>query len=101
MTMPVKNYRSDLLVRLANPEYAANYLKASLEATLEDGDRESFLLAVRNVAAAQASTQTVTDPSEFADIGLQEQFKDTETLTVETLLSVLDTVGLTLEFKPA
>ncbi|MGF1524008.1 MAG: hypothetical protein ACFBSF_16950 [Leptolyngbyaceae cyanobacterium] len=39
--MPVKDYRSDLLVRLADPEYAAHYLKAALEATLEDGDRVS------------------------------------------------------------
>ncbi|MEL6381888.1 MAG: hypothetical protein AAFQ89_05340 [Cyanobacteria bacterium J06626_18] len=37
--MLVKNYRSDLLVRLADPEYAAHYLKAALEATLEDSDR--------------------------------------------------------------
>ncbi|MEL6381891.1 MAG: hypothetical protein AAFQ89_05355 [Cyanobacteria bacterium J06626_18] len=35
--MPVRDYRSDLLVRLANPEFAALYLKAALDEILKDG----------------------------------------------------------------
>ena len=50
--MPVKDYRTDLLVRLANPDYAALYLKTALNETLKDGDREAFVPALRNVVEA-------------------------------------------------
>jgi DNA-binding phage protein len=93
--MPAKDYHSDLIARLKNPEYAALYLKTALEETLLDGDREAFLLALRNVAEAQAATASVADPTEMADEPLPGK------PTVEMLLSVLDRVGLTMEFKSA
>ncbi len=40
--MPVRDYRIDLLVRLADPDYAALYLKTALDETLKDGDKEAF-----------------------------------------------------------
>ncbi|NJL49967.1 MAG: transcriptional regulator [Leptolyngbyaceae cyanobacterium SM2_5_2] len=99
--MPVKDYRSDLLIRLKNPEYAALYLKTALEETLQDGDREAFLLALRNVAEAQAATPSDADQTEIAGKCLPDQPTVDKTPTVETLLSVLDIVGLRLEFKSA
>ena len=50
--MPTKDYQTDLLQRLANPEYAAQYLKAAFDETLADGDRLAFLLALKNVVNA-------------------------------------------------
>ena len=99
--MPVKDYRSDLITRLKNPEYAALYLKTALEETLLDGDREAFLLALRDVAEAQAATARVADPTEIADEPLPGKPTVDGTPTVEMLLSVLDRVGLTMEFKSA
>ncbi len=43
---PSKSYHNDLLQRLADPAYAAEYLNACLE----DGDEGVFLLALRDVA---------------------------------------------------
>lgn len=99
--MPVKDYRSDLLVRLADPEYAALYLKAALEATLEDGDREAFVLALSNVAEAQEMARTTANGASGAHEGRQTEAKQINSLSVETLLSVLDTVGLKMEFRSA
>lgn len=45
---PSKSYHEDLLKRLADPGYAAEYLNACLE----DGDEGVFLLALRDVAQA-------------------------------------------------
>ena len=42
---PSKSYHTDLLLRLADPAYAAEYLNACLE----DGDEGVFLLALRDV----------------------------------------------------
>jgi hypothetical protein len=50
--MPTKDYQTDLLKRLANGEYAAQYLKAALDETLVDGNKSAFLLALKNVVEA-------------------------------------------------
>ena len=85
--MPVKDYRTDLLVRLANPDYAALYLKTALDETLKDGDREAFVLALRNVVEARQVTQ--------------ESSADAPSKPLQRVLAVLSAVGLTIDFKPA
>ncbi|MDJ0899727.1 MAG: hypothetical protein QNJ55_13040 [Xenococcus sp. MO_188.B8] len=50
--MPTKDYQTDLLKRLANPAYVAQYLKAALNETLADGNKTAFLLALKNVVDA-------------------------------------------------
>lgn len=47
--MPGRDYQANLLVQLADPDYAALYLKASLDETLMDGDWEAFWLAIEDV----------------------------------------------------
>ena len=99
--MPVKDYHSDLLIRLADPEHAALYLKAALEATLQDGDREAFVLAISNVAEAQAMVRTAASDANSVREGQLAEAKKIDSLSVETLLSVLDTLGLKMEFRSA
>ncbi|MBE9045163.1 hypothetical protein IQ255_12245 [Pleurocapsales cyanobacterium LEGE 10410] len=50
--MPTKDYQTDLLQRLANHEYAAEYLKAAFDETIADGNKAAFLLALKNVVEA-------------------------------------------------
>ncbi len=50
--MPTKDYQTDLLKRLANPEYAAKYLKAAFDETITNGNKAAFLLALKNVVDA-------------------------------------------------
>jgi DNA-binding phage protein len=98
--MPVKNYQDDLLQRLSNDYYAAEYLKASFDETIKDGNMEAFLLALKNVINA---TRTVSFMKEETDISKQYLFQLLETNnspTIETLTIVLHAVGLTLDFKP-
>lgn len=59
--MPIKDYQTDLLERLANPEYAAHYLKAAFDETLVDGNKSAFLLALKNVVDATGAMQTVAN----------------------------------------
>lgn len=97
--MPVRDYKSDLLVELADPDYAALYLKACLEETLLDGDTAAFMLALRDVVEARRGTETnlneAHDWEQVLDLGREEA------PTLSTLISVLSAVGLTLEFKAA
>lgn len=50
--MPVKSYQGDLLKRLANQEYASEYLRVFFEEMMNDGNQDAFLLALKNVIEA-------------------------------------------------
>ena len=97
--MPVRDYKSDLLVKLADPDYAALYLKACLEEALQDGDTAAFMLALRDVVEARRGTEA--NLNETDDLKQVLDLDREATPTLSTLISVLSAVGLTLEFKAA
>jgi probable addiction module antidote protein len=99
--MPTKSYREDLLKRLANPEYAALYLKASLDETLEDGSMEVFLLALKDVVEAKGAVQAIASDADISRQHLYRLLNGTGNPTLETLSAVLQAVGIAIDFKPA
>lgn len=99
--MPTKDYRTDLLQRLGNSQYAATYLKAALDETLSDGNTEAFLLALKNVVEAKGSTGAVANESNVSRQHLYRMLSGNGNPTLDTLTSVLQAVGLTIDFKPA
>jgi probable addiction module antidote protein len=99
--MPTKSYREDLLERLANPEYAASYLKASLDETLEDGNMEAFLLALKDVVDAKGAVQAIASDADISRQHLYRLLNGTGNPTLETLSAVLQAVGIAIDFKPA
>ena len=98
--MPTKDYQADLLKRLANSEYAAQYLKAAFDETLADGNKSAFLLALKNVVDATGEMQTVVNNANISLQKLSQILSEEENLTLETLTSVLLSVGITLDFVP-
>lgn len=99
--MPTKDYREDLLQRLADSQYAATYLKAALDETKKDGNTQAFLLALKNVVEATGSTQKIASDSNISRQHLYRILSGDGNPTLETLTSVLQAVGLTIDFKPA
>ena len=99
--MPTRDYREDLLQRLADSQYAARYLKAALDETMSDGNTEAFLLALRNVVEAKGSTQKIASESNISRQHLYRLLSGDGNPTLETLTSVLQAVGLTIDFKPS
>ena len=51
----ITTYQEDLIESLKDPKEAAEYLNAAIE----DGDREVFLLALRNVAQAHGGMSAI------------------------------------------
>lgn len=98
--MPTKDYKTDLLKRLGDSQYAATYLKAALDETLSDGNTGAFLLALKNVVEATGSTQTVANESNISRQHLYRILSGDGNPTLDTLTSVLQAVGLTIDFKP-
>ena len=69
--MPGRDYQADLLVQLADPDYAALYLKASLDETLMDDDWEAFWLAIADVVEARQTMAAGVINDDGADQPLQ------------------------------
>jgi len=98
--MPTRDYQPYLIKRLEDSGYAATYLKAALDETLADGNMESFLLALKNVVEAKGTKQSVATESNITRQHLQRLLAGNGNPTLETLTSVLQTVGLSIDFKP-
>lgn len=80
-------YRDDLLERLKNPEYAVAFLNA----TLEDEDKNVFLLALRNVAEAHgmAKVAGLTRISREHIYRLLSEKGNPEFITLKNLLNAI------------
>ncbi|ELR99858.1 DNA-binding protein [Gloeocapsa sp. PCC 73106] len=99
--MPVKDYREDLLSRLADSNYASQYLKISWDEILQDGNTEAFLLALKNVVEAKSNVTDVANKAKFPSQHLHDLLNGKSNPTLDTLVLVLGAVGLTIDFKPA
>jgi len=86
-----KNYRNDLLKDLQDPMEAAEYLNAALE----DGSEEMFLMALRDVAEARGKVK-LTEPfaSNHEDMDLFLSEKNTPQLN-----ELLKSMGLKLAIE--
>ena len=98
--MPGRDYQADLLVQLADPGYAALYLKASLDETLMDGDWEAFWLAIEDVVEARQTMAAGVINDDGADQHLQRPLGNGEALKLESFVAVLSSVGLAIDVKP-
>ena len=98
--MPVKNYQDDLLKRLSDPNYASQYLKVALDETFKDGNKEAFILALNNIMNAKKMFKTSPKPTENLEKKIEEILSKKEQLTVENLLLILQSLGISIDFKP-
>lgn len=92
--MPTKDYQTDLFIRLSNSEYAAKYLKVVLDETLKDDNIEAFLLALKNIIQAKQINNTIKNTENNLDSLI------TQEMSLNNLYSILNQVGLTIDFKP-
>jgi probable addiction module antidote protein len=99
--MPTRDYKEGLLERLSSPAYASKYLKAALDETLEDGDMDAFLLALKNVVEASGSIGKTARKTKITRQHLYKILSGEGNPTLDTLASVLSSVGLSLNFSPA
>lgn len=98
--MPTRDYQTDLLKRLTDPNYAAQYLKAAFDETLKDWNKTAFLLALKNVVEATRTIQTVANEANISRQHLYRILSEEGNPTLETLTSILSAVGITIDFKP-
>ncbi len=88
------NYEEGLLADLRDPEEAAAYLNAALE----EGSQELFLLALRDVANARGITQLARETSLNRE-NLYRMLSEKGNPQLFSLTALLDVLGLRLAIE--
>jgi probable addiction module antidote protein len=95
--MRLKNYKDDLLRRLADPKYAAEYLAQALA----ENDNAIFLLALRDVIEAGGGLGQFARRVGLKRPSLYKILSKRGNPTLETLQEILQPLGLRVSIAPA
>jgi probable addiction module antidote protein len=95
MTKPSVGYEQGLKEDLADPEEAAAYLNAALE----DGSQDVFLLALRDVANARGLTHLARETSLNRE-NMYRILSEKGNPQLSSLTALLDALGLKLAVEP-
>ncbi len=87
-----KPYHPELIKELRDPREAAEYLNAALE----DGDPEAFLLAVRNVAEAQGGVAQLAEAAKLNRESLYRMLSERGNPELRSLDALLHALGFRL-----
>ena len=90
------DYQRDLIKALKDPAEAAAYLNAALE----EGDKETFLLALRNIAEANGGMKAVAEKAHLNRESLYRTLSRRGNPEIRTLFNLLHGVGLRLNVMP-
>lgn len=91
-----KDYREDLLKRLAKPEYAAAYLNACLD----DGDEGVFMLALRDVVQVHGGISQLAKKTHLNREHLFRMLSKNGNPQLHNLQQITDALGFKLTLKP-
>jgi probable addiction module antidote protein len=94
-------FRDYHLEKLADPTDAKAYLEMALEELHREGDREGFLLALRDVAEAQGGLKTLMDRTDLKPTGLYKALSENGNPTLATLDKILGGLGFRLSIETA
>ena len=96
MNRRISTYQEDLIESLKDPREAAAYLNAAME----EGDRELFLLALRNVAEAHGGMTLLSQKSKLNRESLYRMLSKKGNPEIRSIVALLHALGLKLSIEP-
>jgi probable addiction module antidote protein len=90
--MPTRDYKESLFEDLRDPEFAVAYLNAALE----DGTHEVFLLHLRDVADAWGGVGKLAAETDLAREALYRMLSENGNPRLSSLEKILQALGLRL-----
>ena len=90
--MLLKDFNETFQDELLDPEFAASYL----EAALQEGGRETFLIALKDIAAAQGGMTRLAKQTSLGRESLYKSLSEQGNPEFRTVLAVMDALGLRL-----
>jgi len=91
MNKPTASYREGLVTDLADPDEAAAYLNAALE----DGSQEVFLMALRDLAESKGMT-ALSEKTKLNRESMYRMLSDKGNPQLSSLTTILESAGLRL-----
>ena len=92
-------YEEDLYKRLKHPQYAADYLNASIEMAKDDKDPRAVLLALYDVAQARGMKK-IADAAKMHRVSLHRMLTKNGNPEWASLVRVLQATQLRFRFEP-
>lgn len=96
MTKKITSYQEDLIEALKDPHEAAEYLNAAIE----DGDKEVFLLTMRDVAEAHGGMSAVAKKAHINRESLYRMLSKKGNPELQSVLNLLHVIGLKISIEP-
>ncbi len=90
------SYQEDLIEALKDPKEAAAYLNVAIE----EGDREVFLLALRNVAQAHGGMSAIAQKTHLKRESLYRMLSKKGNPEIKSIFNLLHAIGLKLTVEP-
>ena len=87
---PSRSYYDDLIEDLKNPREATAYLNAALE----EGDKDAFILALRDVLEAHGGMTKIAQYAKMNRVSLYKMLSKKGNPEFESILSLLNAVGI-------
>jgi DNA-binding phage protein len=94
--MPTKHYDELLQEELIDPEICAEYLTQSLLT----GGAPSLLVALEHVIKAHGGVELLSEVVNLSPVHLEKILKGESPLHLPELLTIAETLGITLLFRP-
>lgn len=94
---PAKSYHKSLIEDLKDPKEAAAYLNAALE----EGDREGFLTALRNVLEARGGMSVISRRTKINRVSLYKILSEKGNPEFITILTLFKAANVRLQVTPA
>ena len=99
-TKTFRKYEDTLKERLADPDYARDFLDVSLEEYEKDGNKEAFLRALRYVAEVQGGISYLAAKTSLNRPNLYKIFSKEGNPRLETIGVILHALGYRLSVSP-
>lgn len=94
------SYKDLKIADLKDPEYVKVYLETAIEEYQKDGDKNAFLLALRDIAEAQGGITKLSGKTNINRHGLYKSLSEHGNLSLDTLDTVLHSLGFRISVEP-
>jgi len=92
----ISDYHKDFIASLKDIDEAEAYLQVALAEYDDDGDYESFMLALKNLAEAQGGMQKLSRKAHLNRENLYRVLSHSGNPTLETLSKIIHALGFKL-----
>ena len=93
------SFKEDLLKDLKDPEFAQHYLETAIEDYEKDGNTESLLLAMRDVAEAQGGVGQLAKRTNISRQRLSDILASKHNPRLDNLLDILSGLGFRIRLE--